>query len=561
VQPSSLVLIRAVRDAGGHAVLLGVAGLTGAAAELLLPAALGRAVDAVLGVRGSTGVWVTAAIGLIAAAATAEIITGYAAGAGAARSTAGLRRRLADRIFSMPQPVAARYPVGDLVARLAVQSADAGSAAAATVGGVLSAIPPLGALVALALLDPWLAATFLIGLVLLGLLLRGYAADASAAVRGYQKAQGEIAGRLAEALAGSRTIAASGTLDRETARVLRRLPDLSAYGAGTWTALAAAAGRTALLAPLTLISVIACGGALLAAGRLTPGELVAAVQYAALGTGLGAVLATVNRLVRARTGAGRVAAVLAEPVVVPGARVLPPGPGTLRLDRVTVLLDGKPALDAVDLIVPGGAAVAVVGRSGAGKSMLAAVAGGLRAPDAGRVLLDGVPVGECAPEVLAAAVGYGFERPVLVGASLGEAIAMGRPGGAAAARRAAAVAAIDDYLARLPAGYDTPTADAPMSGGERQRLGLARALYGDRLLVLDDASSSLDSVTEARIAESLTRHAAGRTRLVVTHRRATAARADLVAWLEDGRLRGFAPHGTLWADPGYRAVFAGEAAS
>jgi ATP-binding cassette subfamily B protein len=558
MQPSSRVLIRATGDAGGHAVVLAAAGVLGAAAELLLPATLGRAVDAVLGIRGSATAWMTAAVALIVVAASAEILTGFVSAAGTARATAALRHRLARRMFALPQPVVTRYPVGDLVTRLSGQSTDAGSAAATVVGGVLSGLPPLGALVALALLDPWLAGTFLLGLLLLGLLLRGYAADATAAAHGYQTVQSEMAGRLAEALDGSRTIAAAGTLDRETARVLRRLPDLSAYGTGTWTALAAAGGRTALLSPLILIAVITCGGLLLGAGRLTPGELLAAVQYALLGSGLGAVLTTVNRMVRARTSAGRVAEVLAEPTVTEGTRRLPTGPGVLRLEQVTVLLDGHTALDSVDLTVPGGAVVAVVGRSGAGKSLLAAVAGGLREPDGGRVLLDGVPLVACSPAESATAVGYGFERPVLVGATVGEAIAMGRPGGGAATRRAAAVAAIDDYVARLPEGYDTPLADSPMSGGERQRLGLARALRGERLLILDDASSSLDTVTEARITDSLTRHAAGRTRLVVTHRRATAARSDLVVWLDGGRIRGYAPHAALWTDPAYRAVFAGE---
>jgi ATP-binding cassette, subfamily B, bacterial len=560
VQSTNRTLIRAVADAGGHVALLAGAGAAGAAAELLLPAATGRAVDAVLGAGGSAGRWLAAACALIAVAAAAEVLTDLAAPSGTARATAAVRHRLIRRMFALPQPVAARYPVGDLVARMSGQSADLGSAAAATVGGVLSTVAPIGGLVALALLDPWLAATFLLGLVLFGLLLRGFAAGASAAARGYQTVQGEIAGRLAEALDGSRTIAASGTLDRETARVLRPLPDLSGFGTRTWTTLATAAGRTAVLAPLTVVAVVACGGALLGAGRLTPGELLAAVQYAALGTGLGAVLATVHRLARARSGAGRVAEVLAEPVVAVGSRSLPAGPGALRLEGVTVLVAGRTAVDSVDLEVPGGATVAIVGRSGAGKSMLAAVAGGLRHPDGGRVLLDGVPLADCRPAALAAAVGYGFERPVLVGETIADAIGMGRPGGPAAARRAAAVAAIDDYIARLPDGYRTRLSDAPLSGGERQRLGLARAVHGERLLVLDDAASSLDSVTEARIADRLTSQTTGRTRLVVTHRPATAGRADVVAWLDEGRLRAVAPHATLWHDPEYRAVFGGGVA-
>ncbi|MCU7727472.1 ABC transporter ATP-binding protein/permease [Actinoplanes sp. KI2] len=571
MQPSSRVLIRAVRDAGGHAALLGAACLAGAAAELLLPVTLGRAVDALLGTAdpgaapglgGSAAGWPAAAVTLIAVAASTEILGELAGGTGTARATARLRHRLLRRVFAMPHRTAARYPVGDLVARLASQSADAGSAVAAVVGGAFSAVPAVGSLVALTLLDPWLGAAFVLGLLLLGLLLRGFAVDASAAARGYQRVQGAIAGHLVEALDGSRTIAAAGTVDREIRRVLRLRPQLSAHGTGTWAALATAAGRTALVAPLTQIAVIAAGGVLLAEGRLTPGELLAATQYAALGAGLGAVLATLNHLVRARSGAGRAAEVLAETAARYGTRPLPAGPGELRFERVTVREGDRTVLDDVDLSVPGGATLAVVGRSGSGKSTLAEVAGRLRDPDVGRVLLDGVPLGDCAAEALGDAVGYGFERPTLVGATVGDAIAVGRPGGEATAISAAAVAAVDGYIGRLPGGYRTPLADAPMSGGEAQRLGLARALYGGgRLLVLDDAASSLDSVTEARITAALTRHTAGRTRLVVTHRRATAARADLVAWLDGGRLRAVAPHRTLWADPDYRATFAASAAS
>jgi ATP-binding cassette subfamily B protein len=106
-----------------------------------------------------------------------------------------------------------------------------------------------------------------------------------------------------------------------------------------------------------------------------------------------------------------------------------------------------------------------------------------------------------------------------------------------------------------------------MSGGEAQRVGLARAWYADRLLVLDDATSNLDTVTETQISRTLTEDRAGRsdpgsartrrrTRLIVTHRAATAARADLVVWLAGGRVRGAGPHRLLWNDPAYRALFA-----
>lgn len=111
-------------------------------------------------------------------------------------------------------------------------------------------------------------------------------------------------------------------------------------------------------------------------------------------------------------------------------------------------------------------------------------------------------------------------------------------------------------MRRLPDGYDTLVADAPRSGGESQRLGLARAFaHGGRLLILDDALSSLDTVTEARIAEALVNGGAGGTRLLVAHRTATAARADAVAWLDGGRVRAVGPHEELWRAAEYRAVF------
>jgi ATP-binding cassette subfamily B protein len=112
-----------------------------------------------------------------------------------------------------------------------------------------------------------------------------------------------------------------------------------------------------------------------------------------------------------------------------------------------------------------------------------------------------------------------------------------------------------DYASRLPLGYHTPLTEAPMSGGEAQRLGLARAWHAGRLLVLDDATSSLDTATERQISQTLTEDKHSRTRLIVTHRAATAARADLVVWLDRGRVRDFGPHQRLWQDPSYREIF------
>ena len=206
-------------------------------------------------------------------------------------------------------------------------------------------------------------------------------------------------------------------------------------------------------------------------------------------------------------------------------------------------------LDHLTLGVPAGSSVALVGRSGTGKSVLVSLFGRLLDPDEGAVLLDGIPVCQLDLAALRHAVTYAFERP-----------AYARPEASRTEVMAAAMAAQADlFVRRLPDGYETPLARTPMSGGELQRLGLARAiLAGAQVTVLDDATSSLDTATEVKVTEALEGMLAGHTCVVVAHRCATAARADLVAWLDAGRIRAFAPHRVLWSDPAYRAVFGAE---
>ncbi|MFE9695477.1 ATP-binding cassette domain-containing protein [Streptomyces sp. NPDC006270] len=530
----------------------------GALAALALPAALGHTVDRL--VAGGPVPW----SGLLLCAALTLAETGFdatAAVTGAtttARLTASLRTRTAARLLAAEPRRALALPTGDLTARLTARTADAASAPVTAAGAVAGVLLPLGAIAGLLLIDVWTAAALLLGAPLLVALLRAFTRRTADAGADYQRAQSLIAHRLTEALEGADTIRAARTGAREHRRVLEPLTALAGHGRRTWAVYGRAVGRSGLLLPLLMLLVLAVAGLRLGAGAIGVGDLVAASRYASLAVGIGALTGALGSLARSRAAARSLEPLLTlPPLPHRGLGPTPDAPGRLELRNVGVEQDGGPLLAGVHLTVPGGTSLAVVGRSGSGKSVLAAVTGRLLDPDTGSVLLDGVPMDSMEPARLRREVAYAFARPALPGVTVEDTIAYG-PWTASpeAVRDAARAARADGFLALLPYGYATPVADAPLSGGERQRLGLARAFaHPGRLLILDDALSGLDTVTEHHVRRALDARAGRCTRVIVAHRLSSAARADRVAWLEDGRVRATGRHDDLWADPDYRAVF------
>jgi ATP-binding cassette subfamily B protein len=564
------LLLRMAWRCGRWAALLAVASIAGAVADTLLPAVVGHTVDVTLrtvapgAAPSQVGSWLIRCIALICLVVATEALGELATGRSTAAGTRWLRRRLTGHVFGCGLSLSERFPAGDLVGRVIGGAADASYASASTVLAIAAVIPSAGSIIALGLIDPWLAVAFAAGLPVLAVVLRSFVRDASDVTVRYQQAQGAITARLLDALAGVRTIAAAGTRDQETARVLVPLAQVRLHGQAFWRIQARIAAQGSLIVPLLQVVVLGVAGIELAAHRISPGELFAASQYAVLGAGIGAAVSRLSQLARARAGARRAAEPLAERVRAQGTRPLPPGRGCLELRQVTLQHGGEPVLDGINIKVPGGVVLAVAGRSGSGKSLLAALAGRLLDPDEGEVLLDDVSLASLDRADLRRAVVYAFDRPALFGRTPREAIEFGisRPPAArvlAATREACAY----EFLQRLPAGLDTPLDEAPMSGGEIQRIGLARAFaHADqaRLLILDDAMSSLDTVTEMQVSRALTGRLGNRTRLIIAHRAATAARADFVAWLDGGKLRALAPHRDLWGDSGYRSVFTTETA-
>ncbi|OXM52542.1 ABC transporter ATP-binding protein [Amycolatopsis alba] len=530
-------------------VALVLSALAGTASGLLLPGALAAAVDAVVAGRPSFPEvsWLLS-LGIV------EILVGLIGGILSARmtssATAWLRRRLADRHLALG--TRSTFADGDAISRLTGDCTGAGLVASVVVQLGSTTLISGGSVVLLALMD-WRLALVFLGSIPFGLMLaRTHLKNTADDVLTYQEVSGELAARMVDAVAGLRTIAASGTADREAERVLRPLPKLSLAGRGMWRTQARMVWRSGLLLPAAELAVLAAAGFGVLEGRLTVGQVLAALGYVALGMGLVTQIPLLTTLSRARSCARRINEVLDSPVPEPGDLSIVPGRGTLELREVTV----EGALRDVDLLVRGGRFTAVVGRSGSGKSALVNVLGGLLTPDEGTATLDGRPLERLRPYELRAVVGFAFERPALHGATIGDAVGYGSWAGEAAVRGACRSAQVDDLIVRLPDGYRTPLSETPLSGGEAQRIGLARAIaHAPRVLILDDATASLDTVTEAAVEEAIERTLPGRTRVVVTHRAATAARADMVVWMEDGRVRAVGPHGQLWRNPVYQAVF------
>ncbi len=225
----------------------------------------------------------------------------------------------------------------------------------------------------------------------------------------------------------------------------------------------------------------------------------------------------------------------------PGAPELPPGPGAVSFNRVGLRYDGgQPSLSGIDLEVRAGRTVALVGPTGAGKTSLVALIARLYDPTDGSVSVDGADLRTVDVSSLRRQIAFVADDPFLFSATVAENIAYARPDATReqieqAARRAQA----HDFIERLPDGYETVVGERglTLSGGQRQRVAIARALIAEpRILILDDATSSVDATTEEAIKQGLREAMAGRTTFVVAHRLSTISLADEIVVMERGRV-------------------------
>jgi ATP-binding cassette subfamily B protein len=296
---------------------------------------------------------------------------------------------------------------------------------------------------------------------------------------------------------------------------------------------------------LGMAAVLLVGGRQAAHGQISIGDFVAFYGYVAMLTGpvrmLGMALGMAQRAV---ASGARVFQLLDRPprLTAPaGAPPLPDGRGAIEMRDVTVAYEGsQPVLRDVSLSVAAGETVALVGPTGSGKTTLAALIPRLYDPIEGSVSIDGADVRGVDPESLRHQVALVSDDAFLFSASLRENIAYARPDVSDDdVQRAASMAGLDEVVAGLPDGYETLVGERglTLSGGQRQRVAIARALIQDpRILILDDATSSLDASTEARVKDALREVMKGRTTVIIGHRLSTIALADRIAVLDGGRL-------------------------
>jgi ATP-binding cassette subfamily B protein len=310
--------------------------------------------------------------------------------------------------------------------------------------------------------------------------------------------------------------------------------------------------QRALYVPLlTFLPLVAQALVLLAAGRMVISGSLSLGAFFAFNLLLAMLVMPLRMLgmwvgqaQRAVAAGERIFEILDEPEEVadaPSARPLPAGPGRISFEDVTFGYDpAQPVLQGVTLDVPAGRTVALIGPTGSGKTTLAALVPRFYDVSRGRVLVDGVDVRDVQRRSLRREIGVISQDPFLFSATIRDNIALGMPDAPQDAVEAAARAAqAHEFVLELPQGYDTVVGERgiTLSGGQRQRIAIARALLIDpRILVLDDATASVDATTEAKIRAALREVMRDRTTIIIAHRLSTISLADEVVVLEGGRI-------------------------
>jgi ATP-binding cassette, subfamily B, multidrug efflux pump len=309
---------------------------------------------------------------------------------------------------------------------------------------------------------------------------------------------------------------------------------------------------------LSVPLVLWIGGRMVIEGKLLIGDLAKVVFYLmAIGHRVGMIGQFTNILQNASASAERILEIVNEPKTIQsGMRELPEGPGEVVFDCVSFAYrDGRASLSEVSFAAAPGLTYAVVGPTGSGKTTLVNLLPRFYDPTSGRVLIDNVDVREMKLSQLRRSVSIIFQETFLFSASVAQNIAYGRPSATLEQiEKCARAAQAHEFITDLKQGYDTIVGErgVTLSGGQKQRIAIARAFLMDpRILIWDDATSSVDSETERLIQEAFRRLSAGRTTFVIAHRVSTVQHADRIIVLDQGRIVEMGSHTELIERDGF----------
>ena len=549
------LLLRERRGIG----LAALSGLSWQGAAILTPVIAAQAIDAIdEGQRSAVYLWAAVAVGIGVVETAAGAGRHVFAMRNRARSLAHVRDDVLEHALRLDARFHDRFPPGELMSR---SSSDAEvvsrvlDASGHTVGYLVTVV---GASIVLLLIDWQLALLILAPLPLLVVGFWRYARRYSTRTKLFQEELGHQSALVEETVTGIRVIKGLGAGSALSQRFLDSSERVRARALDVVSVDAVFLPALELVPLLDQVLVLWFGGQRVLDGDLSLGEFVAFNAYVVILVWplrvLGQRISTVQNALAA---AERIVEALEQEAAVRDPaepRSLDPAPhgADVRFEGVRFGYDERsPVLDGFDLHVEPGTSVALVGRTGSGKSTVAALLARFYDPLAGSILLDGVDVRRLTLGKLRKAIALVAEETYLFTDTVRANIAFGRDGAPETEIEAAARAAgAHEFIAALPDGYDTMLGERgySLSGGQRQRVAIARAILADPdVLVLDDATSSVDATKEHEIRAALEDVMKGRTTIVIAHRPATIALAERVVVLDGGRVVDEGTHAELLA--------------